>query len=72
MHFVIMVTSFHIFMIHCLVIILSFYTMDTFLKKSCKSNTEFPFKTVYFLGGRGLTASSDIVYDYTTSRHMDL
>jgi len=35
----------------------------TFLKmlcklKSCKSNTEFPFKTMYFLVVKGLTISS--------------
>jgi len=40
--------------------------------KSRKSNTEFPFKMVYFLGVRGLTASTCIVYDCTTSGHMDL
>jgi len=40
--------------------------------KSHTSNTKFPFKTVYFLGVRGLTASSYIVYDYTTSGHTDL
>jgi len=27
-----------------------FYSRDTFLKKSCKSNIKFPFKTVHFLG----------------------
>jgi hypothetical protein len=32
----------------------------------------FPFKTVYFLGIGGLTTSSCIVCDYTTSGHMDL
>jgi len=39
--------------------------------KSRKSNTKFPFKTVYFLGVRGLTTSSYIEYDYTASGHMD-
>jgi len=29
-------------------------------------------KTVYFLGVSGLTTLSHIVYDYTTSGHMDL
>jgi hypothetical protein len=28
----------------------SFYSRVTFLKKSCKLNTKFPFKTVSFLG----------------------
>jgi len=37
-----------------------------------KSNTKFQSKTPYFLGVRGLTNSSDIVYDYTTSGHEDL
>jgi len=46
----------------------SFYAMDTFLKKkSRKSNPIFPFKAMYFLGGRGLTTSSYILYDYTAS-----
>jgi len=49
-----------------------FYTKDTFLKMSRKSDTEFPFTTVYFLGVKGLTTSSYIMYDYTTSGHMDL
>jgi len=40
--------------------------------KSCTLNKKFPFKTVYFLGIGGLTTSSYIVYDYTTSRHTDL
>jgi len=40
----------------------SFHTRDTFLKKSCKSklrklNTISPFKTLYFLGVRGLTTT---------------
>jgi hypothetical protein len=35
-----------------------------------KSNTKFPFKTVYYLGVRGLTTSSYTVYNYTTSGHM--
>jgi hypothetical protein len=54
-----------------------------FLKECCyiqaglfyarvKSNTKFSFKTVYFLGVRGLTASSYIVWDYTTNGHTDL
>ena len=41
-------------------------------KTLCKSNTEFPFTTVYFLGVRRLKTSSYIVYDYTTSGYMDL
>jgi hypothetical protein len=49
----------------------SFYTRVTFLKKSCKSNTKFPFTTVFFLGVRGLKTSY-IVYDYATSGHMNL
>jgi len=36
----------------------SIYTRVTFPKMSRKSNTKFPFKTVYFLGVRGLTTSS--------------
>jgi hypothetical protein len=40
--------------------------------KSHKSNKKFPFKTMYFLGVWGLTTSSYIVQDYTTSGHMDL
>jgi hypothetical protein len=37
-----------------------------------KSNTKFQFKTVYFLGVRGLASLSYIVCDYTTSRNTDL
>jgi len=37
-----------------------------------KSNTKFPFKTVYCLGVRGLTTSSSVDCDYTISGHMDL
>jgi hypothetical protein len=41
-------------------------------KMSCKSNTKFPFKTVYFLRIRGLTTSSCSVwlYHYWTNRHV--
>jgi len=39
----------------------SFYGRDMFLKNVMHSNTKFPFKTVYYLGVRGLTASSCIV-----------
>ena len=39
---------------------------------SCKSNKKFPFKIVYFLEFRGLTTSSHIVYDYTTTGHIYL
>jgi len=39
---------------------------------SHKSNTKFPFKTVYFERVRGLTASSYIVYNYTISGYLDL
>jgi hypothetical protein len=35
-------------------------------KTLCQSNTKFPFKTVYFLGVRGLTTSSYIVYNNST------
>jgi len=38
------------------------------LKTSHKSNTEFSFKTVHFLGVWGLTASSYVQYYFTTSR----
>jgi len=37
-----------------------------------KLNTKFQSKTLFFLEVRGLTTSSDIVYDYTTSGHKDL
>jgi len=37
----------------------------------CNLNTKFPFKTMYFLGVRGMT-SSFIVYNYTTSGYTDL
>jgi hypothetical protein len=55
----------------------SFYARVTFMKKfhklkSHRSNKEFPFKTVYFLGVRELTTSFYIVCDYTTIGHMDL
>jgi hypothetical protein len=40
--------------------------------KLWKLNTEFPFKTVYFLGVGGLTASSYIAYDCTIHGHTDL
>jgi len=45
------------------------YTRVTFLKKSQKSNTKFLFEKQCFPMGRGLTASSSIVYDCTTSGH---
>jgi len=38
--------------------------------KSPESNTVFPFKTVYFLGVRGLKTLSCAVYNYITSGHM--
>ena len=41
-------------------------------KTLCKLNTKFPFKRMHFLGVRGLSTSSYIAYDYTTSGHMDL
>ena len=40
-------------------------------KVSHKSNTEFQFKTLYFLGVKEMTASSYMVYGYT-SGHTDL
>jgi hypothetical protein len=43
-----------------------FYTRVTFLNNFAQSNTKFTFKTVYFLGVRGLTTSSYIVYDCTS------
>ena len=43
----------------------SFYARVTFLKKSNKLNTKFPFKTVYLLGISKLTMSFCIVYYYT-------
>jgi len=46
----------------------SLYARVTFLKKSRKSNTKFPFKTVYLLGVTGMM-SSHIVYDYTTNEY---
>jgi len=39
---------------------------------SLKSNAKFAFKTVYFLRIMRYTASSYIVYDYITSRYMEL
>jgi len=48
------------------------YAKVTFLKKSQKSNTKFPFKTVYFFGVWGLTTSSCVVYDHATSGCIDL
>ena len=41
-----------------------FYTSVTFLKKSHKSNTKFQYKTVYSLGVRGLTSSTDLWKKY--------
>jgi len=38
--------------------------------KLCKSNTKFIFKTAYFLGVRGFTTSSYVVY--CTSRHTNV
>jgi len=38
--------------------------------KSPESNTIFPFKTVYFLGVRGLKTLSCAVYNYITIGHM--
>jgi len=45
--------------------------MDTFLKNVAQIEPKFPFKAVYFLGVRGLTPSSYIVYGYTASGHTD-
>jgi len=39
------------------------YGRVTVLKNNVQINTKFPIKTVYFLGVRGLTASSYIMYD---------
>jgi len=55
----------------------SFYARVTFRKMWCKlkwhkSYTKFPFKTACFLVIRGLTTLTYAVYDYTTTRHMDL
>jgi len=41
-------------------------------KMSHKLNTKFTFKTLYFLGVKGLTTTSYIVYDYTTGGRADL
>ena len=49
----------------------SFYARVTFLKLYI-SDTKFPLKMLCFLGVRGLTASYYMVYDYTTSGHMEL
>jgi hypothetical protein len=49
-----------------------FYARVTLVKTSHKPKTKFPFKTVYFLGVRVLTTLSFTVYDYITSKHMDL
>jgi len=48
----------------------SFYARDLFLKNT--AHIEHRIKTVYFLGVRGLTTSSYIVYEYTTIGHTDL
>jgi hypothetical protein len=40
-----------------------------FWRTSQKLNTKFPFWTVHFSGVRGLTASSYILFDYTSSGH---
>jgi len=37
-----------------------------------KSDTEFPIKTVYFMGVWGLTTSSYAGYDSTTGGHVVL
>jgi len=47
-----------------------FYARVTFLKNVAQTEHKSPFKTVCFLGVRGLTASSYIVY--ITSGHTDL
>jgi hypothetical protein len=36
------------------------------------NQTKLSFKTVYFLGVGGLTTSSYVAYEYTTSGHTDL
>jgi hypothetical protein len=41
-------------------------------KTSCKLNTKYQFKVVYFVGVRGVTSSSYAVYGCTTSGHTDL
>ena len=41
-------------------------------KTSHRLNPKFPFKTMYFLGVRGVPASSCILYRCTTSGRMDL
>jgi len=48
------------------------YARDIFLKNVAQIEHKIPFKTVYFLWVRGLTASSYVVYDYTTDGHMHL
>jgi hypothetical protein len=50
----------------------SCYVRLMFLKTSHKWNTKYPFKTVYFLGVRGLTASSYVGYEYATGGHTDV
>jgi len=48
------------------------YARVMFQTTSCKSNTKFPIKRVYFGGVWGLTTSSYAVYHYTTGGHKDL
>jgi len=48
------------------------FLKKTYKSKSHKLNKEVPFKTVYFLGIRESTTSPYMVYEYTTSGHMDL
>jgi hypothetical protein len=51
----------------------SFYARVMFLKDVTQIKHKIPqFKTVHFLGLRGLKTSSYIVCDYTNSGHMDL
>jgi hypothetical protein len=50
----------------------SFYARVMFLKNIAQIEHKIPFKTVYCLGVWGLTTSSYVVYDHTTSGHMDV
>ena len=47
----------------------SFCGRVTFLKNAAQIDQKLPFKIVYFMGVRGLTTSSYIVYDYATRGH---
>src|SRR5215510_2469168 len=50
----------------------SFHARIMFLKNITQIEHKIPFKTVHCLGVWGLTTLSYIVYDHTTSGHIDV